>query len=105
MTDYAKTKLNKAMKELLVVKTERKELKEREDNLVDVVKGCMTEAHLDTWTTHGVKATISTSARMSLDKDKVAEYLKAKLGLDEIPSDLFTLKESVSLNVRAVKVA
>lgn len=105
MTDYAKTKLNKAMKELLVVKTERKELKEREDDLVEVVKTAMTEAHLDTWTTTGVKATISTSARMSLDKDKVAQFLKDKFGIEEIPSDLFTLKECVTLNVRAVKVA
>lgn len=102
MTDYTKTKLNSSMKKLSAVKAELKELKDREAALVDIVKTTMRDAHLDTWTSTGIKATIYQSVRMTLDKEKLAKYLKDEFGVEKIPNDLYSVQESVSLKVSKV---
>lgn len=116
MTEYGKTKLNKAIKSYIVLNEQKKAIEKSIKPLGEEIKTAMTEADVTVWETTGVVAKLSETYTETLDKEMVESRIKTvreavikALGgslppeLDKLISinDCYKHSSSVRLNVKA----
>ena len=116
MTEYGKTKLNKAIKSYIVLNEQKKAIEKSIKPLGEEIKTAMTEADVTVWETTGVVAKLSETLTETLDKDMVvsriaeAREVALKVFGGSLPPELdkllsldgcYKCTSSVRLNVKA----